>query len=276
MSTSIIPTSLYILYPTNCVCVRVLSYWRLLGSSGLRVCTSPGWGTSGLLSGAARSSPSFCVLQKVGGRAILPRLTATDGIASKQRLCASVVPLSTTAAPKAAPHSHSPIISFICLCIRFYRLTHLHLHSDLHPYLLHFTLQRSSVPARFCALRYRQSQYPSGPANWLVRSSCCHRPRAAPRHRHLRIFAPAQRPTNPWPQRGSGCLLRASICERKTTKNHYATSALCSSLKVAKVAPVVCVADRKEAEAWCLPLSYSSSCHCLHSQLSERRLPASA
>lgn len=107
------------------------------------------------------------------------------------------------------------------------------------------------------------------PRYWLVGSSCCHQPRAAPRHRHLRTFAPAQHSTAP--EQISGCSEALAACYgRRFPKKPPALCNICpvQPFEVAEVAPVVCVADRREAEAWCLPLSYSSSCHCLHSQLS--------
>lgn len=226
-----------------------MSYWRLFSSSGLRICTSPGWGT---LVFFWRSPKALHLLRlsEGGGEAILPRLTATDGITSKQWLCAVAVPLSTTTDPKqhrirtrpsltsspsiSAPASSSPSPSI---------------------------LQRSSVaapppvPARFCALRYRQSQYPSGPATgWSDRVTATSRElllatgifESSPQHsaRHI-----------------SGCSEALAACYGRQFRITLCNICPAQPFEVAEVATVVCVADHKEAEAWCLPLSYSSSCH---------------
>lgn len=187
-----------------------LSYWRFFSSSGLRIVPPlAGVPLLRIFPGAARSSPSCCVFQKVGESAILPRLTATDGITSKQRPCALLVPLSTTAAPKAASHSHLPIFSFICLYIRLCCFIFI-----FAVRILSISLSNAHTSRPLLRIALSPKPISIRPRYWLVGSSCCYQPRAAPRHRHLRTFAPAQRPTNLWLQRGSGCLLRASICEK--------------------------------------------------------------
>lgn len=137
-----------------------------------------------------------------------------------KRRCALLVPLSTTAAPKQhririRPSLASSLFIFILiLCVFSVSLSNAHLSRPL----LRIALSPKPISIR--------------PRYWL---SCCHQPRAAPRHRHLRTFAPAQRPTSLWLQRG---LLRASISEKQP--------ALCNicpvqPFEVAEVAPVVCV-----------------------------------
>jgi hypothetical protein len=120
-------------------------------------------------------------------------------------------------------------------------------------------------------LRYRQSQYPSGPATgWSDRVAATSRELLLA----TGIFEPLPQHSA---RRISGCSEALAACygrrfaKKKTKKKKQ--PALCNicpvqPFEVAEAAPVVCVADRREAEAWCLPLSYSSSCHCLHSQLS--------
>lgn len=181
-------------------------------------------------------------LSEGGGAAILPRLTAADRITSKQWLCAFVVPLSTTT---TAPKQHR-------IRIRTSLTSSPSTPVSPSPFSSSSTLQRPSaaaappVPARFCALRYRQSQYPSGPATgWSDRVTATSRELLLATG-IFRKFAPAPRPTNLWLQRGSGCLSRASI-----PKKPLCNICPVQQFEVAEVAPVACVADRKEAEAWC-------------------------
>lgn len=168
--------------------------------------------------GAARSSPSCCVFQKVGESAILPRLTATDGITSKQRL-RSGRPAFNNSSPKSstsiASHSHLPIFNSICLCIRLCGLIFIFIFSV---YSI-VTLQRSSVPPAFahCAIA-KANIHPApllaGRIELLPPAASCSSPPAS--SNLCPSTAQHSARTNLWLQRGSGCLLRASISEKTT------------------------------------------------------------
>lgn len=165
-------------------------------------------------------------LSEGGGAAILPRLTAADRITSKQWLCAFVVPLSTTTAPKqhririrtSLTSSPSPSVSPPSLSSSVYASTPIRscCSSRSRP-LLRIALSPKpiSIPAPLLA----------GRIELLLRAASCSSPPASfessPQHSARQI---------------SGCSEALAACYgRQFRRNHYATSALCSSLKSLKL-----------------------------------------